>query len=85
MTQSKFTLEQLFISKQEAFDLLFFAIKREIELQQKVHKEFLKHNDFIEPNEVFDINTCVLNNFLEQLKEQDAKTFLVSEFIYYQK
>lgn len=86
MTKDTFELcmFQLFLSEEETFDLLYTSIRKEAERQKKLEKDYLEQNHISEKT-MSNMNIEVLEDFLEQLKEQDAIAFLSAESVYNQK
>ena len=72
-------MEMFLLSNSEAFDCLFTAIKKELERQKQLEKDFATKN----PNVgMYNINCLVLEDFLQQLEEQESVAFLAAESVY---
>jgi hypothetical protein len=73
-------IDGLCYTDEEAFDLLYFALRAEYERQRKIGDEFIKNYKGDETP--VNVNCVMLLNMLEQLKEKFPATYLVSEQIY---
>lgn len=73
-------IDGLCYTDEEAFDLLYFALRAEYEKQIKMGDEFTQNYKGDETP--VNVNCVILLNMLNQLKEKFPSTYLVSEQLY---
>lgn len=62
------------ISNEDAFDLLYKALRNEFERQKQLEKDM--------PKGAFNVSALVVYDFLKQLEEQNPSLYLSAKFVY---